>query len=330
MLFTPDELQTGRLNIFEQIPQGTTLHGNQFPPNHPEEDFDAICLHRPEMMRGKSRTASFFRKMASPYHIWLCGPDATRQTYSKKLAGSRVRDPQAELKDGYRAAFQRVSLNDCGWSLKNDDGGKKVICDDGKIRLMQTNRRGRLIQITLAGWSADSSFTSEADYRFYAYYIAHVAVWLKITNPNGTDFLFDPWQDEGNIGVKHMPAGLWLSPDSKRMMDHGAVPSGNTHWDCGPMDFQHLAEISKEYYERLQQQHEGQPPPISSASVVAEGSAEDDPSSVVAPQSQPQVNLRESEPAADSAADKLAEAQKLIGQAQLKITQYRQETKANG
>ena len=274
MVFTDEELATGRLTAFTQIPQGARRSGAPFPRNYPEQDFDAICLHRPEMTAPRifnaKRTAKFFSKMSSPYHIWLCGPDATRQRYTKKLAGSYVRDPDAALTDGYTAAFQRVALTACAWALKNDNGGEPIVCTDGQTRKMQTNRRGRLIQITLAGWSADSSFTTEEDFLFYSYYIARVGLWLELTNPNRTPFRWEPWQRTGNIGVAKMPDGLWMSPDSKRLMDHGAVPSGNKHWDIGPMDFAHLSELCAAEYDKLKadltpSEHTPQPPPAPAA-----------------------------------------------------------------
>lgn len=329
--FTPDEIRTGRIRAFTQIPKGTRSKGRQFPANHPEEDFDAICLHRPEVMFGsEKRTAKFFGKMASPYHAWLCGPDATRQTYSKKLAGSRIRNPNAKLKPGYADAIQRIDFNTCGWALKNDDGGTPIQCEDGEVRSMQTNRRGRLLQITLAGWSADSSFTTDEDYKFYAWYIALSAAWLKKTNPNGTDFRFDPWQKEGNIGTKHMPDGVWMSPNSKRLMDHGGVPSGNSHWDVGPLDFAKLCEMAEERYERI----------LASSGAVTGGTItmtapggirHVDPADIKVTVkerdgSRPVVETPAKQPAETEPAS-LAKAQELIGLAQLELTKYRAENK---
>ena len=317
MIFTPEELQTGRLNAFTQLPQGTRRSGAPFPRNYPEQDFDAICLHRPEMTAPRilsaKRTAKFFSKMSSPYHIWLCGPDATRQKYSKKIAGSYIRDSNAVLTDGYTEAFQRLDLNTCGWALKNDDGGKPIhiVLPDGtsEVRKMQTNRRGRLIQITLAGWSADSSFTTDEDYQFYAHHIALVAVWLRLTNPNGTDFRFDPCQEKGNIGLAHMSDELWMSQDSKRLFDHGAVPSGNSHWDVGPLDFRKLADMAKSLYDlRLSGVGKPQQPEQQVGEATAIGAT-------LQPAAVP-------EPVPE---DRLAAAQSLLGKAQYQITQYRKE-----
>lgn len=319
LIFTPEELQTGRLDCFEQIPQGTRKSGAAFPRNYPEQDFDAICLHRPELMWGEKRTARFFRKMASPYHAWLCGPDATRQTYSVKVAGSRQRDPNAQLKPGYSRAWQRVAFNICGWALKNDNGGTPIEAEDGKTRKMQTNRRGRLLQITLGGWSADSAFTSETDYKFYAYYIARAAAWLRLTNPNRTEFNFDPWQDVGNWGVWKMADAVWMSPTSKRLMDHGAVPSGNVHWDCGPLNFRHLADLCKAEYDKLF----AEGPKVSVTYATTAGTA----TGVTMDGSQVSTDLSA---AAKGEPDHIKAAQSFLGKAGYELQQYQQKKeKAN-